>query len=314
MTKRLQNRIAESRYTLPVTVLYSITIWFFAGLVSQQWWIQFACFAVSASMMMLLNRENILIRIYSRMVSSVYLALSCAAVFFFASLSSAVMQMGAATSLFLLWHSYQDKKAVGWAYYTFLCLGIGSIMQHQVLFYLPIFWIIMKWFTYSLSWRTFCATLMGLLTPYWFCLPYFAIQGEKSIELLSSHLNGFANLTAPPDYSLLNITQLVYLGFLVVLMVIGSLHFIINSFRETIRVRQIYYSFILMAAFSLFLIIVRPQCYDMAILVLILTSSPMIAHFFTLTKSRFTNYLFIITLTLIFLFTAYQLWISSLPF
>ena len=142
MIKRLQNRIAESRYTLAVTAFYSIIIWLIAGLVSQQWWIQFGCFVVSAWMMMMINRENLLIRIYSRLVSSAYLVLTCAAVFLFASRACAIMQMGAAISLYLLWHCYQDREAVGWTFYTFLSLGIGSIMQSQVLYYLPIYWII----------------------------------------------------------------------------------------------------------------------------------------------------------------------------
>ena len=114
MIKRLQNRIAESRYTLAVTAFYSIIIWLIAGLVSQQWWIQFGCFVVSAWMMMMINRENLLIRIYSRLVSSAYLVLTCAAVFLFASRACAIMQMGAAISLYLLWHCYQDREAVGW--------------------------------------------------------------------------------------------------------------------------------------------------------------------------------------------------------
>ena len=101
MSKRFQNRIAESRHTLPITAFYSICIWLLAGLVSQQWWIQFGCFVVSAWMMMMLNKENMLIRIYSRLVSSAYLVLTCAAVFLFASRSSAIMQMGAVISLFL---------------------------------------------------------------------------------------------------------------------------------------------------------------------------------------------------------------------
>ena len=96
MTKRVQNIIAESRYTLPIAAFYSICIWLIAGLVSQMWWIQFGCFVVSAVMMMLLNKENMLIRIYSRLVSSTYLVLSCAAVFLFASRSSAIMCSGIA--------------------------------------------------------------------------------------------------------------------------------------------------------------------------------------------------------------------------
>ena len=310
MIKRLQNRIAESRYTLPITAFYSIIIWLIAGLVSQQWWIQFGCFVVSAWMMMMLNKENLLIRIFSRLVSSTYLVLTCAAVFLFASRACAIMQMGAAISLYLLWHCYQDRQAVGWTFYTFLSLGIGSIMQSQVLYYLPIFWIIMAWFTYSLSWRTFFASILGLLTPYWFCLPYYAFQGENCLDILSCHLSTLLNIATLPDYSVLNTTKIVYLSFLVILMVIGGSHFITTSYRDTIRVRQIYFSFILIAAFSLFLIIVQPHCYDMAIHVLILAISPMIAHFFALTHSRFTNILFFCTLTIVLLFTGYHLWIS----
>ena len=296
MSKRFQNRIAESRHTLPITAFYSICIWLLAGLVTQQWWIQFGCFVVSAWMMMMLNKENMLIRIYSRLVSSAYLVLTCAAVFLFASRSSAIMQMGAVISLFLLWHCYQDKGAVGWTFYTFFFLGAGSLAQIQVLYYLPIFWLMMAWFIFSLSWRTFFASLIGLITPYWLCLPFFVLQGEDCLAHLTNHLRPLLDIMSLPDYSVLNITEWVFLGFLVLLMVIGSFHFLANSYN------------------SLFLVLVEPQCYDMVIHVLILVVSPMIAHFFALTHSRFTNILFIVTLTVTLLFTGYNLWISSFHF
>ena len=281
MSKRFQNRIAESRHTLPITAFYSICIWLLAGLVTQQWWIQFGCFVVSAWMMMMLK---------------------------------AIMQMGAVISLFLLWHCYQDKGAVGWTFYTFFFLGAGSLAQIQVLYYLPIFWLMMAWFIFSLSWRTFFASLIGLITPYWLCLPFFVLQGEDCLAHLTNHLRPLLDIMSLPDYSVLNITEWVFLGFLVLLMVIGSFHFLANSYKDTIRVREIYYSLITTAAYSLFLVLVEPQCYDMVIHVLILVVSPMIAHFFALTHSRFTNILFIVTLTVTLLFTGYNLWISSFHF
>ena len=314
MTKRVENIIAESRYTLPIAAFYSICIWLIAGLVSQMWWIQFGCFVVSAVMMMLLNKENMLIRIYSRLVSSTYLVLSCAAVFLFASRSSAIMQMGAAMSLFMLWHCYMNKSSVGWTFYPFLCLGAGSIVHSQVLYYIPIYWMIMAWFIFSLSWRTFFASILGLLTPYWFCLPYYALQGEDCMELMVNHLSTLLAIVSFPDYSVLSITKIVFLAFLVLLMMIGSIDFVANSYKDTIRVRETYYSFMTIAAYSLLLVLIQPQCYDMAIHVLILVVSPIVAHCFALTHSRFTNILFIITLTIILLFTGYNLWISSLHF
>lgn len=312
MSKRIQNRIAESRYTLPIAAFYSIFIWLCAGLISHQWWIQFSCFIVSAFMLMMINKENMLIRIYSRLVSSFYLILTCAAVFLFESRSCAIMQMGAAISFYMLWHCYQDKNSVGWTFYTFFFLSAGSIMQSQVLYFLPIFWILMAWFICSLSWRTFFASLMGLFAPYWLYMPYFVLQGEDYIELLSNHLRPLLHIASLPDYSVFQQNQLVLLALLIILMSIGSFHFISTSYKDTVRVRQIFFSFITTAIFSITLLLILPHCYDIVIHVLILVVSPMIAHFFALTNSRFTNVLFMITLTAILLVTGYNLWISSL--
>ena len=311
MSKRLQNRIAESRYTLPIAAFYSILIWLCAGLVSHQWWIQFSCFVVSAFMMMMINKENMLIRTYSRLVSSFYLIITCAAVFLFESRSCAIMQMGAAISFYLLWHCYQDKRSVGWTFYTFFFLSAGSIMESEVLYYLPILWIMMARFISSLSWPTFFASLVGLFTPYWLCMPYFIFQGKDSIELLASHWGPLTHMMSLPDYSELHIHQLILLALIVILMTIGSLHFITTSYKDTVRVRQIFFSFITTAVFSIVLLLIKPHCYDIVIHVLILVVSPMIAHFFALTNSRFTNILFMITLTAILLVTGYNLWISS---
>ena len=314
MSKRIQNRIAESRYTLPIAAFYSIFIWLCAGLVSHQWWIQFSCFIVSAFMLMMINKENMLIRTYSRLVSSFYLIITCAAVFLFESRSCAIMQMGAAISFYMLWHCYQDKHSVGWTFYTFFFLSAGSIMQSEVLYYLPIFWILMARFISSLSWRTFFASLVGLFTPYWLCMPYFVLQGKDCIELLASHWGPLFNITSLPDYSVLHINQLVLLALIVILMTIGSLHFIATSYKDTVRVRQIFFSFITTAVFSIALLLIKPHCYDIVIHVLILVASPMTAHFFALTSSRFTNILFMITLTVILLVTGFNLWISSSHF
>ena len=314
MSKRIQNRIAESRYTLPIAAFYSLFIWLCAGLVSHQWWIQFSCFIVSAFMLMMINKENMLIRIYSRLVSSFYLVLTCSAVFLFESRSCAIMQMGTTVSFYLLWHCYQDKDSVGWTFYTFFFLGVGSIMQSQVLFFLPLYWIMMGRFIGSLSWRTFYASLVGLSAPYWLCMPYFILKGENFVELLANHLSPLLHIVSLPDYSVLHLNQLVLLVLLVILMTIGSFHFIATSYKDTVRVRQIFYSFIATEVFSIALLLIRPQCYDIAIHVLILVVSPMIAHFFALTNSRFTNILFMVILTMILLVTGFNLWTLSSHF
>lgn len=68
MVKRLQNKIAGSRFALPVTAVYSIMIWLAGGLIANQLYLHFLLFGLSAYLMVELNNSNSLIRIYSRMV------------------------------------------------------------------------------------------------------------------------------------------------------------------------------------------------------------------------------------------------------
>ena len=141
--KRFQNKVAESRRTLPVAVVYGAAIWLAAGLIPQQWWIQFVCFVCSTFVMVLLNNSNALIRIYSRMVSAVFIVLSCAVCFLFHSLTGAIFQLCFITSLLTLFRTYQDKESTGWIFYTFLLLGLASLAQIQALYFVPLFWLIM---------------------------------------------------------------------------------------------------------------------------------------------------------------------------
>jgi hypothetical protein len=42
------------------------------------------------------------------------------------------------------------------------------MLDAHVIFYLPLIWLMMRVIVYSLSWRTFLSSLLGLITPYWF--------------------------------------------------------------------------------------------------------------------------------------------------
>ena len=71
--KRLQNRVAESRFAFPVAVVYAAVVWMMAGLVGSSLYLQLGVFAVSTLMMVTLNNTNALIRIYSRYRYSTYI-------------------------------------------------------------------------------------------------------------------------------------------------------------------------------------------------------------------------------------------------
>ena len=79
-----------------------------------------------------LNNVNALIRIYSRMVSCSFLVLYCCANMLFPSLREALMTTCMAAAYLVLFQSYQNKQAVGITFYTFLLVGLGTLLAGAI--------------------------------------------------------------------------------------------------------------------------------------------------------------------------------------
>jgi hypothetical protein len=86
LNKYLQNRMAESGYTLTVSSLYALVVWSLAGLLGNGWWLQLLVMTASACLMVELTNSHVLLRVRSRMVTSTFLVFSCLPVSLFGSL------------------------------------------------------------------------------------------------------------------------------------------------------------------------------------------------------------------------------------
>lgn len=308
MIKRIQNKVAESRYTLPTAATYGVVIWLVGGLIQQQWWIQFACFAIATYLMVELNNSNALIRIYSRSVSALFIVLSCIASFLFPSIEGAITQVCLVASLLFLFRSYQDKKAAGSTFYAFLFLTLGSLAHVHTLWLIPVYWIIMVFFIYSMSIRTFVASLLGFLLPYWCLFTWVLWRYGDDFSLFTQHFEPLGDYHVDP--TTLSLPLMLTFAFIVVLSITGLIHYLRTSFLDKIRIRQIYYSFIFLDAVSAVFLILQPQQYDMTLRVMIIATSPLIAHFISLTRTRFTNIAFFAILGVALILTVFHLWIS----
>ena len=310
--KLLQNKIAESGLTLPVTALYAIVVWLLAGVVKEQWWGQLACFILSAALLAELNNSNALIRVRSRLVSSTFLALSCAACFLFESMQGGIVQLCCVASYLILFRTYQDKEAVGWTFYAFFCLGLASMAFVPVIFLMPVLWLLMATNLLSLSWRTWTASLIGVLTPYWLTLPYFIYM--QDFMPLADHLAGLGAFSFPFDYSTLTVGQVLVFAFVLLLAAAGSMHLWRYGYEDSIRVRLLYGCFMGIDAVVLLFVALQPQHYQVLMPLAIINTSPIIAHFLALTHTRITNILFFVIVGAVVLLTAFNLWMPSLTF
>lgn len=112
------------------------------------------------------------------------------------------------------------------------------------------------------------------------------------------------------DYQVVTRAQLIYFVLLVVLFIIGSIHFWLTSYMDKVRVRQIYTSLMIIAVYTIILLAFYPQRFDILIYVMTIAVSPIAAHFVSLTYTRMSNIFFITLLTAILILTGMNLWIS----
>ena len=310
--KRTQNRVAESRLTLSAVMVYAIAVWLAGGLLQQQLWPQLVCFLLSTYLMVVLNNSNALIRVYSRTISCSFIILTCAANFLFSSFAGAFFTLCITAFYVILFHTYQDKQAVGYTFYAFVCLGLASAAFVKVLWIVPIFWGCMFVYLSSLSWRTLAASIIGLITPYWLFVPIIIYQGQRHV--LMAHLAKLADIQPAIDYSHLTTPQVLTALFTALLAITGIVHFWRNSSADRIRIRQLYGFFTLMTVLSNVAFFVLPQHFDILLGLLIINTAPLIGHFVTLTRTRYTNIAFYVICVTALILTAINLWMPSLSF
>lgn len=310
--KRVQNRIAESRIALPIVAIYALVIWLAGGLIGHQWWLQFTCFALSTYLMLELNNTNALIRIFSRMVSCSFLVLTTAACFLFGSATGSIASLCLIAAIFLLSRTYQDYKAMGLSLYAFLCISIASIHEPAVLLFVPVFWILMAINLQSLNIRTWGASIVGVLLPYW----AVAIWKFYSQDMgwFGTHFSSIVDFSQLGAFTVIPSYYWLYIAVLIGIALMGIVHYLNNSYQDKIRIRLIFESFITLDIVSFAYLIIQPQHYDIMLRMMIINTSPLIGHYIALTHTKITNITFHLLVGGMLVITAYYLWTYSFNF
>ena len=277
-----------------------------SGLFSHNLWGQFACFVVSTYLMVELNNSNALIRIYSRMMSCSYILLVCMSPFLFHSTSTMLLSICTIATFIALFITYQDKQSMGWTFYGFTSLGIASVIDVRMLYFAPVLWVAMVFYLRSMTLRTFLTSIFGLLCPYWFLSLYLIYTDDFTPAI--EHFSQLARFGRVADITGLPLNMLLSTGLTFILGVTGIVHYVRNRINDKTRTRMLFNTFILVDIASMVFIILQPQLYMPLLTMIIITTSPLIAHFIALTDTRITNWSFmaivlaVLSLTLINIF------------
>jgi len=311
MAKLLQTRIATSRLTLPAAIIYGLSVWMAAGLQNQGWWLQLACFGTTIFLMEMLNNIHSLIRIYSRMVSTSFIVMTCSASFLFPSVHEALMQSLMVAFLTVFFTTYQDRESPGRTFYAFLCYGMATLCYVHVLYLLPLVWVLMGTKIMALSWRTWAASVIGLITPYWFALCYIVLGHDY--QTITSHFEPLAHFTPWADYTSLTTGQQLVAGAVVLLAIIGTIHFVRKQSQDKMHTRLLFECLIWIDLLLAVLLVLQPAHYDAIMRLMMVCTAPLAGHYITLTSTKITNITCAGLTLLLLTITLYNLWNTLSP-
>lgn len=330
--KKLQNQVTAGRFTLPVVILICTLCWvstyfLFPDLMTaptqenlSSFWqsardfllpgwaeriVSFLVYAVIGYFLIELNNQFGIIRMRASMQTAIYFLLVTVCPEMHLLYAGDIAALAFLISIYFLFKSYQQSRAAGYLFYSFLFIGAGSILFPQ-LTVLSVLWLFEAYRFQALTPRSFCGALLGWILPYWMLFGHAFFYNEMEL-----FYRPFIELTTFGDVFNLQILQtweLAVLGYLLVLFIVSAVHCIAAGFEDKIRTRA-YLQFLIDLTIFLFLLIaIQPNyCSDLLPLLMI-SCSILIGHFFVLTNSKSSNVFFIVSLVSLILLFAFNIW------
>lgn len=310
MSHLLQSKAATSRLTLPLTIAYAAPVWLAMVSLGNTEWHEAALVWLAATLFTLLNNREALLPFYSQSVSCSFLMLSTMLFATCSSTSAAICALGFSAFLLILLPSYQDHRAPGTVYFAFILVGVMSVYFIQVVCYLPFLWFVMRSKLMNLGSRAFFASLLGILTPYWFILGYLALTGN--IIELPSHFQRIVAFGPLFQYTSLSPWQWITMVMTAILGGVSIIYFLHTSYADKIRTRLLNETFTFLFFITMIFLILQPGFYEELMAIMVVFVSPLAGRLLALSHTRLSNILYIISIVTCVIYTILVLWIHSM--
>jgi putative membrane protein len=140
------------------------------------------------------------------------------------------------------------------------------------------------------SFRNYVSSIFGLILPNLVALGIILYQGEW--QTVSRHFGELFAFGSIANYWLLSANQFITGAWILLCALIGTVHYLHKRHSDSIRTRMLYSFFIQMNTLSIIFLCLQPQHFDALLGIIIASTAPLIAHFFALTNTKFTNFTF----------------------
>lgn len=320
MRNRLQNTISQSEVTLPVSCIVASLLWWFplGGFSSEYLLGWFVCM-IAAYVVSEIESVNQLLRVTSSMIVSLLLLLMAACGFLHPLQTSSFTFLAVALMFYCLLRSADSRSPQVDTLHAYFFLSLGSLFWPPLLLLIPVVLWCQLIYLRVRGWQILGAAVCGSLVPFlfWAAILYF-LHREAT---LVSHLQGIVAPCFEPFYwqwvidlaqsadwhefwnqfpTLLSQrvrshpTESAALAYVGLLGLTGFVHYVRRNYDDKIRVRMGHYCFLFMQLFVALWLALQPHYFRQLFPLLVLTTVPSAAHFFTFTRTWVTNSWFVL--------------------
>lgn len=273
-------------------------IWKFVPMFLQRGYVSLVmgalCAALAVYEMAELNNANVLLRVSTRMLSSVLAILLGMAVVCHPFQPGMVLMLLSLLSFFPLFAMYQTPSPF-LAFLTYLALSVASLFFPKLLWIVPFYWLIQSYFR-ALTLRCLVASILATILPYWIyaAIAVLMLHWEDFLihvyEMISFQMY---------DYTQIPLRHLFTFSLVFLLFVIGSIDFYLQQYRDRTRTRTIYRALIIYGVVLLMGMVAQPQYFITLLPLFLLSTAILFGHFFALTHTRFSYICCIVVMLLI---------------
>lgn len=243
----------------PTTSDSTVGLWtLLPGVVIHAGWINHILAIITTVLVIYIVRElnvaQVLLRLNSRSISFTFAALITSCLFLHGFQPGYLVMLFSALALFPLFNSYQQENSAGNAYVTFLYLGLSTIIFPKLIWMTPIY-VLSFYILRALNPRSVCASLLGLLTPFWivgtiaFCSGNMSIFNTILHQMIAFKWGG---------YTLHSASQTIMIWMAFAIFALGTIDFYMRIYLDKTRTRVIYNVIILHGAAYFLLLLLQP--------------------------------------------------------
>ncbi len=167
----------------------------------------------------------------------------------------------------------------GQSFAAFAIIGVASLYCVQALYFVPVLWTVMLVSLQVMSVRTFLASLIGVLAPYWLLLPF--LISEERLSEAGNHFGALAEFRAVADFSAVPLAALIIIAVVFLLAAAGIIYTYRHNTYDRLRLRQAFNGYAILFVVALLLLLLQPSLHILCLVVMALSASPFVARMLT---------------------------------